>query len=138
MRVITRRHLIILCTIAIAWVLVSVVTQHLGYNLVSCPSRLIYDIPCAGCGGTRAFLLLVKGHPLDAFFMNPNVYPAVMLLGAAVVLALYDAMNHTDLLNHYCQRFRQLGNRPQVYVPVLICELAIWAYNIWRYTRGEL
>jgi len=136
--VISRKGLILLCILGVAWVLLVIITQRAGYNLITCPSRLIYDLPCAGCGGTRAFLLLIKGHPVDAFFMNPNVYPAVLLILAAVALAVYDFFHHTDKLNYWYEKIRRKGNHPSVYVPVILFEIAIWVYNIWRYKNGML
>ncbi|MBP3767093.1 MAG: DUF2752 domain-containing protein [Prevotella sp.] len=135
---ISRKGLVILCIIGVTWVVLSYFTQRAGYNVIVCPSRLVYDLPCAGCGGTRAFLLLIKGHPVDAFFMNPNVYPAVLGILAALLLAGYDFVHHTNRLRDISARFRQWGNRPAVYVPVLLFEAVVWGYNIWRYRHGML
>ena len=118
--------------------LLSVVTRHAGYDLVSCPSRLVFDLPCAGCGGTRAFLLLIKGHPIDAFMMNPNVYIIVPAFAAAVILSIYDYFHHTDRLNDYNTRIKRFINRPVVFIPVAVFELVVWGYNIWRYKHGML
>ena len=114
------------------------ITQHAGYNVITCPSRLIYDLPCAGCGGTRAFILLIKGHPIDAFFMNPNVYLVVPYFLAGFVLMVYDFFRHTDLLNKCYAISKKWGGRPVVYIPILIFELVVWGYNIWRYKHGML
>ncbi len=135
---ISRKSLILICIVGVAWVLVAFFTQRAGYNFIVCPSRLVYDLPCAGCGGTRAFLLLIKGHPVDAFFMNPNVYLFVPLILAGVVLMVYDFFHHTDKLNFWYKKFKQTGNKPSVYIPVLVFEVAIWAYNVWRYRQGML
>lgn len=135
---ISRKGLILVCVFGITWVLLVIITQHAGYNLIICPSRLIYDLPCAGCGGTRAFLLLIKGHPVDAFIMNPNVYVVVPIILAGVVLMTYDVFHHTDKLNLYYRRFNKKINRPAVYIPLLLFELTIWGYNIWRYKNGQL
>ncbi len=135
---ISRKGLILICIFAIAWVLLVLVTRHAGYNIITCPSRLIYDMPCAGCGGTRAFILLIKGHPVDAFFMNPNVYLVVPYFLTGFILMVYDYFCHTDRLNECYVRFKKWVNRPVVYIPVLVFELAVWGYNIWRYKHGML
>ena len=135
---ISRRSLIIAGIIGVAWVLLSVVTKRAGYDLVSCPSRLLLDLPCAGCGGTRAFLLLVKGHPVDAFIMNPNVYLVVPAFIAAAALSVYDYFNHSDRLNEYNRIINRFINRPFIYVPIILFKLSIWGYNIWRYRHGML
>ena len=135
---ISRKGLIIVCILGVAWVLLVIITQRAGYDFIICPSRLIYDLPCAGCGGTRAFLLLIKGHPVDAFVMNPNVYLVVPIILAGVGVMIYDFFHHTDKLNVYSRKFKEWGNRPSVYVPVLLVEVIIWGYNIWRYKHGQL
>lgn len=39
-----------------------------------CPIAIITGFPCPGCGITRAFLLLLTGHPALAWKMNPCIY----------------------------------------------------------------
>lgn len=49
----------------------------------SCPMRLITGLPCPGCGGTRAALLILQGRVQEAFRMNPAVFiwiPYVLFL----------------------------------------------------------
>lgn len=48
------------------------VTQVLFHKI--CPIALITGFPCPGCGITRAFFLLVTGHPRLALSMNPCLY----------------------------------------------------------------
>ncbi|MBR4758816.1 MAG: DUF2752 domain-containing protein [Lachnospiraceae bacterium] len=45
-----------------------------------CPMQLILGLPCPGCGLTRAGLLLLGGHPIEAFFMHPFLYAWIALL----------------------------------------------------------
>ena len=70
--------------------------------------------------------------------MNPNVYLVVPFLLAGVVLTIYDLFHHTDKLNCWYARFKKWGNRPVVYIPVLVFEVVVWGYNIWRYKHGML
>ena len=51
----------IIYAIACAWVMVAYCTEGQS-GLVVCPSKLIYHIPCPGCGMTRATLLVIHGH----------------------------------------------------------------------------
>ena len=39
-----------------------------------CPVVIITGFPCPGCGITRALLLLITGHPVSAWNMNPCIY----------------------------------------------------------------
>lgn len=43
-----------------------------------CAARILFGIPCPGCGLTRAAVLLVKGHFLESFRMHP-LLPAVII-----------------------------------------------------------
>lgn len=134
----SRKTLIGIFLFCIAYVLVVIYTRHIGYDFITCPSRLILGIPCAGCGGTRAFLLLLEGHPVEAFFMNPNVYLALPFIIGIPLLMGYDVLHHTHRLDAAYQRFKTTTNRPAIYIPLLIFEAAIWGWNIWRYSHGML
>ena len=60
------------------------------YNLIlggTCPIRLVFGIPCPGCGVTRALVLLVKGDFVGAFKMHPFVYVVILLAGLYAVNA---------------------------------------------------
>lgn len=48
------------------------VTQFLFHTV--CPVAILTGHPCPGCGLTRASLLLLTGHPVAAFAMNPSVF----------------------------------------------------------------
>lgn len=45
-----------------------------------CIVRMLFGIPCPGCGITRAFLLLVQGKIKDATIMHPFWIAIVVLL----------------------------------------------------------
>lgn len=47
--------------------------DHLPFQLPACSFRTAFGIPCIGCGGTRAMLALVGGHPWKALRLNPAV-----------------------------------------------------------------
>lgn len=56
-----------------------------------CVWKTCTGVPCAGCGGTRAVLLLASGQAMEALRMNPGVVLALAVIGmlnahAAVVL----------------------------------------------------
>ena len=44
-------------------------------SVTICPLKLLFHIPCPGCGITRASGLLLKGQFFDAFILNPNSAP---------------------------------------------------------------
>lgn len=51
-----------------------------------CPMVLLTGLPCPGCGMTRAALLFLKGHWLQAFWMHPFFYVLLALATAAFIL----------------------------------------------------
>ena len=53
-----------------------------------CPLRLLFHQPCPACGGTRAFVAVVRGELTHALWMNP----------LATLLALAAAMSAVWLL----------------------------------------
>ena len=95
-----------------------------------CPSKLIYHIPCAGCGTTRATLLLLKGQFFDAISLNPNCILALMFICLYPIIGVYSLLSKQSYITD-CYNFlsRALENK-YVLVFVLICEIMIWIHNI--------
>lgn len=61
----------------LVWVAVVVLafflSQRTGATLPLCTLRRATGIPCPTCGGTRATMTLLAGHPVRAFAFNPLV-----------------------------------------------------------------
>ncbi len=57
---------------------VLLISLHLIFHHI-CPIVILTGFPCPGCGLTRAFLLFLTFHPVEAFSYNP-AYPLWMLL----------------------------------------------------------
>jgi hypothetical protein len=54
--------------------------------MLPCMNKQLFGIECPGCGMQRSFLLLMKGHFVDAFFMFPAIYTTILFVG---LLALH-------------------------------------------------
>ena len=55
--------------------------------LPACPFHALTGLPCPGCGTTRAALALARGDVFSAFGWNPLAAAAIVLGGAACLLA---------------------------------------------------
>lgn len=53
-----------------------------------CPLVLLTGLPCPGCGMTRAALLFLEGHWLQAFEMHPFFY-VLLALAVSVFISRY-------------------------------------------------
>ncbi len=61
--------------------------NHLaGTRYTLCLFKNLTDLPCPGCGGTRATLALLKGHWLAAFAFNPLV-SSIFVLSPLFILS---------------------------------------------------
>lgn len=81
-----------------AWLilLVAVVHPASGTALVLCPSRLVLDAPCPGCGLTRSLSCAVRGQIEASVAQHPFGLPILALAIAAAVLPLVPAQARAD------------------------------------------
>lgn len=49
--------------------------------LLPCLNKQIFGIDCYGCGGQRAFLMVIKGDFKSAFVLFPAIFPILVLFG---------------------------------------------------------
>lgn len=99
-------------------------------TITVCPSKLVYQIPCPGCGVTRATLLMLKGSIVDALMMNPNCLFAVVFLYVYPILLLLGIINKKSyIMLSYQMMDKTLKNKICLYI-LLVSELMIWIHNI--------
>lgn len=55
---------------------------------MSCLFHKMTGLYCPGCGGTRAFLFLIHGHPLLSLWYHPFVIYALVVMGYYAVSAI--------------------------------------------------
>lgn len=80
------RLFLVLAVSAAALAAVFVFASQYAHLPWVCAWRGMTGIPCAGCGGTRAAVLLLQGDWWRAFVLNPGVVVGTMAL---VAVALY-------------------------------------------------
>ena len=83
-------------------------------GIILCPLRRFFEIPCPGCGGTRAFFSILRGDWSNAIALNPL---AVCLFVVAPLWILF---------------FREkiLSKRQLIFLIILACILVLanWIY----------
>jgi len=62
---------------------------HQQLHLPPCPSVLLFDRPCPGCGLTTSWTALIHGQFAYAFHAHPLGPPMYLLFTASAFLALY-------------------------------------------------
>ncbi len=93
-----------------------------GMNLLfhtTCPSMLFFGLPCPGCGMTRALWLLITGHPVGAFRMNPSLYVWLAFLG---YLGFYRYI-----------REEKAPHLNVVLIAVLVLVCVVYCLGMWKY-----
>lgn len=108
------------------WLLFSIVTD---VNVVVCPSKLIFGIPCPGCGTTHAAKLLLSGDIVGSIIYNPN---ALLLISFAMVYistVLWDYVCKHSIGATFCY-FMPSSWRRLLYLFIFLIEVIIWIRNI--------
>lgn len=88
-RAAAERTMLIVSSAALVAVLFLLVLSAFGHaGQLTCKWKVLTGLPCAGCGGTRALLLLGHGDWRSALLMNPG---AVLLTVAFGIVSMYAA-----------------------------------------------
>lgn len=62
---------------------------HQELGLPPCPSVVLFDRPCPGCGLTTSWTSLIHGHFAEAFHAHPLGPPMYVLYTLSAFVALY-------------------------------------------------
>ncbi|GHV02696.1 hypothetical protein FACS1894159_11630 [Bacteroidia bacterium] len=91
-----------------------------------CPFKALTGVPCVGCGGTRAALLLARGDLCGALWTNPLSVVLCLWLAISYVWIIVDAVRGR---NTYWPLYRK---RPsgRIVAVVVAALLANWIWNI--------
>jgi hypothetical protein len=46
--------------------------------MIPCVNKTLFGIDCFGCGTQRAFVLILKGEFVEAFYMFPAIYTTIL------------------------------------------------------------
>lgn len=98
-----------------------------GSNLnYSCPSKLIYGLPCPGCGMGRATIELFKANLINSLYYNFLCIPFTLFVIYAIYLLIIGMIKNDagimDKLRFKINSFHSML--------LIIIVLALWAKNI--------
>jgi len=117
-----------LAAIGGAWVYV--VINFEGQPLAGCPSKLLYHIPCPGCGMTRAAISLLHGNLVSAIRYNPNiaiVAPVFLVEMFCVLTDIVFSKLYAYKLFHQIDKTLKI---PIVFCGLIVFEIFVWLHNI--------
>lgn len=83
-----------------------------------CPLMALFDLPCPGCGLTRAFTCLAHGRFGEAWALHPFAFP--LFVGT------------TLLLSARAQGYVRRGLDAMGVRGALVWVTCAWAWNLWR------
>ncbi|MEO8235512.1 MAG: DUF2752 domain-containing protein [Flavobacterium sp.] len=46
--------------------------------MIPCINKTLFGVDCLGCGTQRAFVLILKGEFVEAFYMFPAIYTTIL------------------------------------------------------------
>ena len=91
-------------------------------SLIPCILHLVTDVPCPGCGMTRACLALTQGHFADAWRYHPFSY---LIIGLTIGSAFFPMW-----LKNAWTRCSSITRNTIAVGGVVLC-LSIWIYKLW-------
>ncbi len=104
-------------------------SQH-GDCITVCPTKLLWHIPCPGCGITRATLLFMHGNFLEAIKINPNVLLSVLFTTTFPVMAITEKITGIDFVHKTYVLVDNCLKRKAILFMVLCFEAMVEANNI--------
>ena len=118
--------LILVYLFGIVWI---VLNKCLNLSITLCPTKILWGIPCPGCGITRAIKLCFEGDLWAAVLMNPNIILVWIILPIAPLILIIQLTTRKD----YIARINAFLDKKVYLVIILIAEGSIWIYNIVRH-----
>ncbi len=90
-------------------------------SLIPCLFHSITNVPCPGCGMTRACLSITQGNFMQAYMFNPFAY---LLIGLALCFAIFP--NKTK----YVWESLSIKARNWILILVFVTCLSNWVFKI--------
>ena len=123
-RVLTAILYIVVC----GWLVYASIKGQTGITV--CPSKILYHIPCPGCGITRATLRFLQYDIMGALYINPNVILSIAFLVFFPIILFVDLIIKRGIISAIYDRTEQLLHKKVIFIPLIIIEILIWFHNI--------
>ena len=95
-----------------------------------CPSKLLYGIPCPGCGVTRATISFLEWHFSKALALNPNCILAIAFIFFYPIIVICSLIyRQSYILYFYNIIVEKLADKRYLF-PLLLFEVCVWLHNI--------
>ena len=119
-------HILIARIFLIGLVVIAIFTAVIAkapdeVSLLPCLFHEVTDVPCPGCGMTRACLSITHGQFTDAWHYHPFSFPIV---GLAIGIALFPSQM-TDVWNRQSKRTRNV-----ISICGIVMCLSVWIVKL--------
>ncbi|MDE0427545.1 MAG: DUF2752 domain-containing protein [Candidatus Poribacteria bacterium] len=91
-------------------------------SLIPCLFHLVTDVPCPGCGMTRACLAITQGHFEDAWHYHPFSF---LIIGLAIGMAFFPIR-----LKNVWTRCSP-STRNLITIGGIVLCLSVWIHRLW-------
>lgn len=91
------------------------------FGIRFCPIFNLFNIPCVGCGFTRAVLLIFEGNIIESF--KYNILPLPILIAVLTYLILY-TINKENLKNVVN------NNKGKIIITSVFIMIIVWIINV--------
>jgi hypothetical protein len=65
--------------------------------MIPCVNKTLFGVDCLGCGTQRAFVLILKGEFIEAFYMFPAIYTLIFFF-ISLILHFFDKKRNYNKL----------------------------------------
>lgn len=95
------------------------------YNIRICLFYKIFHIPCSGCGGSRAIILLLKGNVLES--LKYNILPLIILIIMAIIIfwKIIDYLTNKKTFQKFVNNYKEI-----LILGSIILTIISWIKNI--------
>jgi hypothetical protein len=115
----------------IGW-LIFVKTHEGQTQIVVCPSKLVYHIPCPGCGLTRATIHFFQGNIYNAFNYNLNVLFSSLFVLVTPFMYAFDILFKKEFLYMLWIKIKEMLEKPMPLILLILVELIVWINNFMK------